>query len=162
MILYKKGGDNLQLVERHIIRKSSEFYKFIDEYSFKVKNLYNYANYIIREEFIRTSKDENIKTTIPREYDLTKLLSKEELYSVLMVQTSQQTIKLLYKNWKSFFVTIKDWSKNKEKYKGKPNLPKYKHKTKGRCVIILTNQQCKLKDGTIPSTKAFGNTFLII
>ena len=115
MILYKKGGDNLQLVERHIIRKSSEFYKFIDEYSFKVKNLYNYTNYIIREEFIRTSKDENIKTTIPREYDLAKFLSKEEVYSNLMVQTSQQTIKLLYKNWKSFFLSIKDWSKNKDK-----------------------------------------------
>lgn len=56
----------MQLVERHIIKKSNEFYKFINEYSFKVKNLYNYTNYIIREEFIRTSKDETIKTTIPK------------------------------------------------------------------------------------------------
>ncbi len=125
----------MQLVERHIIRKSNEFYKFIDEYSFKVKNLYNYTNYIIREEFIRTSKDENVKTTIPREYDLTKLLSKEEIYFNLMAQTSQQTIKLLYKNWKSFFVSIKDWSKNKNKYNGKPSLPKYKDKDKGDVLL---------------------------
>lgn len=157
MIIYKKGGDNLQLVERHIIKKSNKFYKFIDEYSFRVKNLYNYANYIIREEFIRTSRDENIKTTIPKEYDLSKLLSKEEVYSNLMAKTSQQTIKLLYKNWKSFFVAIKDWSKNKDKYNGKPNLPKYKHKTKGRCVIIFTNQQCKLKDGIIKFPQKFNS-----
>lgn len=147
----------MQLVERHIIKKSNEFYKFIDEYSFKVKNLYNYTNYIIREEFIRTSKDENIKTIIPKEYNLSKLLSKEEIYSNLMAKTSQQTIKLLYKNWKSFFVSIKDWSKNKDKYNGKPNLPKYKHKTKGRCVIIFTNQQCKLEDGIIKFPKKFNS-----
>ena len=157
MILYKKGGDDLQLVERHIIRKSNELYRFIDEYSFKVKNLYNYTNYIIREEFIRTSKDENIKTTIPKEYDLSKLLLKEEVCSNLMAQTSQQTIKLLYKNWKSFFVSIKDWAKNKDKYLGRPKPPQYKHKTKGRCVIIFTNQQCKLKDGVIKFPQKFNS-----
>ena len=32
------------------------FYKFIDEYCFKSKNLYNYANYIIRQEFINNGK----------------------------------------------------------------------------------------------------------
>ena len=135
MIIYKKGGDTLKLVERHIIKKSSNFYKFIDEYSFKVKNLYNYANYIIREEFIRTSKDENVKTTIPNEYDLSKLLSKEEIYSNLMAKTSQQTIKLLYKNWKSFFVSIKDYWKNPSKYTSRPKLPNYKDKEKGDVLL---------------------------
>ena len=132
-------------------------YKFIDDYAFKVKNLYNYTNYIIREEFIRTSKDESIKTTIPREYDLSKILSKEDVYSNLMAKTSQQTIKLLYKNWKSFFASIKDYSKNKHKYNGRPKLPKYKHKTNGRCVIIFTNQQCKLKDGIIKFPQKFNS-----
>ena len=132
-------------------------YKFIDDYAFKVKNLYNYTNYIIREEFIRTSKDESIKTTIPREYDLSKILSKEDVYSNLMAKTSQQTIKLLYKNWKSFFASIKDYSKNKHKYNGRPKLPKYKHKTNGRCIIIFTNQQCKLKDGIIKFPQKFNS-----
>ena len=56
-----------------------------------------------------------------------------------MAQTSQQTIKLLHKNWKSFFVSIKDWSKNKDKYNGKPNLPKYKHKTKSLRYFAATS-----------------------
>ena len=132
-------------------------YNFIDEYAFKVKNLYNYTNFIIREEFIRTSKNDSVKTTIPREYDLSKILSKEDVYSNLMAKTSQQTIKLLYKNWKSFFASIKDYPKNKHKYKGRPKLPKYKHKTNGRCVIIFTNQQCKLKDGIIKFPQKFNS-----
>ena len=42
----------VQRVEKHKIKPNSEFGNFIDEYCFKSKNLYNYANYIIRQEFI--------------------------------------------------------------------------------------------------------------
>ena len=30
-------------------------------------------------------------------------------------QSSQQCLRLLDKNWKSFFTGVKDWSKNKDK-----------------------------------------------
>ena len=43
-------------VEQHIINQNHELYKKIDEYSFKAKNLYNCANYLIRQTFIITSK----------------------------------------------------------------------------------------------------------
>ena len=43
-------------VEQHIIDKNHELYLKVDEYSFKTKNLYNYANYLIRQTFIITSK----------------------------------------------------------------------------------------------------------
>ena len=42
--------------EQHIISKSNPCWKLIDEYSFRSKNLYNYANYIIRQEFINNGK----------------------------------------------------------------------------------------------------------
>ena len=41
--------------EQHRIKKSNQFYPIIDELCWKSKNLYNYANYIIRQEFIETS-----------------------------------------------------------------------------------------------------------
>lgn len=44
-------------VEKHIIKKSSKFYKTIDELCWKSKNMYNYGNYIIRQEFVKTSKE---------------------------------------------------------------------------------------------------------
>ena len=42
----------VQRCEQHNIRYGTDFYKFVDEMCFKSKNLYNYANYIIRQEFI--------------------------------------------------------------------------------------------------------------
>jgi putative transposase len=53
---------------------------------------------------------------------------------------------LLNKNWKSFFVAIKDWSKKKgEGYLGKPALPKYKDKN-GRSILMIKNIQCRIED----------------
>ena len=46
----------IQRTEQHNIKYGSDFYKFIDEYCFKSKNLYNYANYIVRQEFINNNK----------------------------------------------------------------------------------------------------------
>lgn len=69
-------------------------------------------------------------------------------------QTAQQTLRLLDKNWKSFFASVKDWSKNKDKYPGKPKLPKYASKN-GRKSLIVTNQNCKLKDGRMHFPKSF-------
>lgn len=130
----------VQRVERHIIRTNHSLYNLIDDYCFKVKNLYNYANYLIRQEFINNGN-------LIKEYDLSKMCQSADCYKELMRQTAQQTIKLLSKNWKSFFASIKDWSKHKEKYTSKPKLPKYKHKTNGRFVAVFTNQNCKFIDG---------------
>ena len=69
-------------------------------------------------------------------------------------QSSQQCLKLLDKNWKSFFKSIKDWAKHKDKYSGKPKLPKYLKKN-GRNILILTNQNCKLKNNIINFPKSF-------
>ena len=67
-------------------------------------------------------------------------------------------MKLLDKNWKSFFKSIKDWNKNKNKnkYSGRPKLPKYLPKN-GRNLVILTNQNCKIKDGILKFPKTFNN-----
>lgn len=130
----------VQRVERHVIKKTHYLYNMIDDYCFKVKNLYNYANYLMRQEFITNGK-------VIKEYDLSKRCQSADCYKDLMGQTSQQTIKLLSKNWKSFLVAIKDWSKQKEKYTGRPKLPKYKDKTKGRYIAVFTNQNCKFVDG---------------
>ena len=59
-------------------------------------------------------------------------------------QSSQQTIKLLYKNWKSFFVSLKSYQKDKTKFSSYPKLPKYKKKN-GVNIAIFTNQQISLK-----------------
>lgn len=126
-------------VEQHVIKKNNINWKLIDELCWKSKNVYNCANYIIRQEFIKNNK-------WIRYNELDKIMQKQECYHELGSQCSQQTLRVLDKNWKGFFVSIKDWSKNKDKYLGKPKLPKYKDKEKGRFVLTITNIQCKMKD----------------
>lgn len=74
-------------------------------------------------------------------------------YKMLPIQTSQQVLRTLFKDWKSFFSSIKDYNKNKSKYTGRPKLPKYKNKN-GRVKLSMTNQSCKVKNGylSLPKT----------
>ncbi|GKU84752.1 transposase [Niallia sp. NCCP-28] len=143
-------------VEKHIIKPNHTHYKMLDEFCFKSKNLYNFANYQIRQRFINNGKYIGYK-------DLDKLLKQEELnydYKQMpLVQSSQQLLRLLDKNWKSFFNSVKDHKKNPNRYTGRPKLPKYLSKN-GRQIVILTNQNCKIKGDTIKFPKSFNGFYL--
>lgn len=58
-----------------------------------------------------------------------------------------------------FFKSIKAWPKNKDKYLGKPKLPKYKPKD-GQMVLVVTNQQVKQKGNRLIFPKSF-NGFMV-
>ena len=103
------------------------------------KNLYNLANYYVRQEYFYLG-------TWLRYYDLDFILKKKDAYRKLPSQTSQQILRLIDKNWKSFFKAIKDWKSNPKKYKMRPKPPKYKQKD-GESITIFTNQQCRIKKG---------------
>lgn len=148
----------MQLVERHIIKKNNSLYREIDGVAFLSKNLYNRANYIIRQEFIGTSKakkrGEVEHATWIRYNQIQRMLQndKDFDYRNLPAKVSQHVLKLLDKNWSSFFESIKEWGRHPEKYEGRPKLPKYKHKTKGRNVLTYTIQaisKTELKRGIV-------------
>ena len=142
----------VQQVEKHIIKKNHSYYDMFCEFTHQSKNLYNHANYLVRKEFVETGK-------WLRYGQLDKLLRQDLDYPDYMnmpgAQSAQQTLRLLDTNWKSFFKSIKDWSKNKDKYLGKPKLPKYKPKD-GRMILVLTNQQVKQKGNQLVFPKSFG------
>jgi len=127
--------------EQHQINKNHIMYKVIDEFSIRSKNLYNAANYIIRQEFF-TNK------IIPTYKQMDMRLQKTPEYKSLMSQASQCTLQVLDRNWKSFFEGIKDWSKHPHKYLGKPNIPNYKKKD-GRFPWFLKNNQTYFKEGKL-------------
>jgi len=135
-------------VERNLIKASDELYNYCDDICFKSKNLYNYSNYVIRQEYI-------FKHKFTSSYKLDRKLKTENQldYRALPNQTSQQILRLLEKDWKSFFAANEDYKKNPSKYTGKPKLPKYKKKN-GRHIGIFTNQQCEIKDGFIKFPKS--------
>ena len=105
------------------------------------KNLYNEANYAIRQEFIHNGKYIFYNDLYPE-----KRASENAIW--LPAQTVQQILRNLDKNWKSFFRSIKKWKKHPGKYKAKPGLPKYKKKD-GEHLLVFTNQNCRIKEGVV-------------
>ena len=125
----------MRLTERIQLKKSTA----LSQLCHRAKNLYNLANYTIRQRFF---KDRHWY----RYYYLNGLLNQATAYRALPIQTSQQILRLLDKNWKSFFRAMNDWKINPEKYQGGPRLPRYKPKN-GESIVIFTNQQCRIKNG---------------
>ena len=137
--MYRNEVIKINKSERHLITRNHKMWGICDEYCFKSKNLYNYANYEIRKSFIE--KGEFIKYS-----NMAKMLKTTEVFKDIGSNSGQHTLKMLEKSWKSFFVSIKDYSKNPSKYLGKPKLPGYKNKD-GRHICVLTNMQSQIKDG---------------
>ena len=142
----------VQQVEKHIVKKNHPQYNMLCEFTHQSKNLYNHANYLVRKEFVKSGK-------WLRYQQLDKLLKHDVDYpdytNMPTAQSAQQTLRLLDANWKSFFKTIKDWSKNKDKCKGRPKLPKYKPKD-GQMILFVTNQQAKQTGDVLTFPKSFG------
>lgn len=129
-------GDNwtkVQRTETIIIKISHPKFKIIDQQCFYSKNLYNEANYVLRQKFI--SNGEYIS------YNKMNFEFKtHENYKLTFSQPANCTLRLLDKNWKSYFIAIKDWKKNPDKYLGMPKFPKYLPKD-GRFPWIIPNNQ---------------------
>lgn len=131
----------MQGVEQHCIDTNDPRYAAIDEAAFKSKNLYNAALYEIRQAFIREG------VYLPYE-EMDKRMKQHEAYKALPAKVSQQVLKLLDKNWKSFFEAIEAYKEDPSKFLGRPHLPKYKHKQMGRNILIYTIQAISRgKDG---------------
>jgi len=139
------------LTETHIFNRSKE----LDDITFKCKNLYNRANYLIRQEFINNGK-------YISKIDMFNNLKTDPDYMAMPTRVSRCVLRTLDANWRGFFGTIKDWKVNKSKYKGKPNLPKYLPKNgKFNAIFIdigILKPSKKLKSIGLSSLKLRINT----
>ncbi len=131
--LLMKERTSMQLVEQHIIEKHDPRYSVIDEAAFESKNLYNAALYEIRQSFIHEGWYLNY-------HEMDRRMKQHEAYKALPAKVSQQILMLLDKNWKSFFEALKAYEEDPSKFLGRPKLPKYKHKTEGRNILVYTIQ----------------------
>jgi putative transposase len=121
----------MQLAERHIIKSTENRFVEIDELAFKSKNLYNAANYIIRQSFVYGWGYINYN-------EMNRLMKYHQAYKELPAKVSQQILMILDKNWKSFFEAVKAYKNEPTKFSGRPKLPKYKDKVKGRNILVYT------------------------
>lgn len=135
----------MQLVEQHVIKQTDSRYQAIDQAAFASKNLYNAANYIIRQSFIH----EKVYLCYEEMHSRMKL---HEAFKALPRKVSQQVLRLLHKNWVSFFKAIEVWKVDPSQFLGRPKLPKYKDKQQGRNILVYTIQAISkkgLKSGSV-------------
>lgn len=114
------------------------------------KCLYNQALYTIKQ-----SLDNNegflSYAYLNKHMQTTYNLEGEINYRLLKAQVSQQCLRVLDKNIKSYIKAIKDYKVHSEKYKGMPKLPNYKNNVNQ---LIYPNQSCRItKDGVLHFSK---------
>lgn len=126
-----------QRCEQIIIKKNHPKFKVIDQQCFYSKNLYNEANYTLRQEFVKNGNYISYR-------QMNKDFKTHGNYKMTFSQPANCTLRLLDKNWKSYFRAIKDWKNHPEKYSGMPKLPKYLKKN-GRFPWMIPNNQCLYK-----------------
>lgn len=128
------------------IKKANEYYSMLNELTYKANNLYNHANFIIRQNFLT----KNRKGKFLKSASLTKMYCKAKNngkidfcspYYDLPAKTSVAILRKLEKNWVSFFENCK--SKGLQQ---RPKPPKYK-KSGARYSYTFTKQQIKTRDG---------------
>ncbi len=109
----------------------------IEELSFHTTKLYNTVNYDCREN--------GFKSYIETEKEYKENWHNQFLHS----HTYQQCLKVLEKNWKSYFASIKDYKKNPNKYKGEPKPPKFKNHTNKKNEVIFTEAGIRVKNNIL-------------
>ena len=148
----------MYLTERHVIKESDPLHKELDNICFLTKNLYNKGLYIVRQHYFETKEYLNY-------FKLNRILidSKDVDYYSMNTKVSNQTLRLLDNNFKSFFSLLK--KKNSNNYDKPIKIPKYLDK-EGRFIAIyekhavsrtfLKKGEIKLSNisSTIPTKKA--------
>lgn len=119
----------MHLVEQHRIRRCDPRFAAIDQAALSAKNLYNQANYQVRQAFIKEGKYLSY-------VEVFRLLKTHAAYTALPRKVSNAILIHLHRNWLSFFAAGKAYHDHPTTFTGRPRLPRYKHKEKGRFLLV--------------------------
>ena len=121
-------------------------FKRLKELTHHAKNLYNQTLWTLKEAFEATG----LYFSYPKMDKAMKQVENLEgsvNYRLLKAKVSQQTLRQLDKNFKSFFRCHQDFQENPGKYKGQPKPPRFKHKQYDN--LIFDYQAFSVKDGVV-------------
>ncbi len=123
----------MKLAEQHVIKKSDPHYATIDAAAFASKNLYNQVTYQLRQAYIHDG------VFLPYA-EIFHRVKHVDCYQALPRKVSNSILILIDKNWKSFKNGLAAYDEDPSKFTGRPKLPGYKHKEKGRNILIYDIQ----------------------
>ena len=140
----------MQLVERRVIKVNHLAFQQIDDMSFASKNLYNSANFNMRQAFFYGGQSQ-----VPKYESLYHIMKDSEQYKALPAKISQQVLKLVALSWTGYFAALVEFNQDASKFIGKPKPPKYLDKD-GRFCLIFTDQATSKKEFNVGRIKLSG------
>lgn len=125
--------------ESYFVGPNHDAWSSCDSICWNAKNLRNYANYLIRQEFIKNRKYLNYFAIEKKLKEL-----KPDCLKFLNAKIAQNVLRELDQNWKSYFAAIKEYRKNPHKFLGKPKIPGYKDSKHGRTGVTFDIQRISI------------------
>jgi putative transposase len=123
----------MQLVERHRVKKEDPRFAVIETAALASKNLYNQANYQIRQAYFHQGQYLPFAAVF-------HLVKGMDCYQALPAKVSNAILILLQKNGVSFFEAWEVSQTDPSAFTGRPRLPKDKDKARGRNILIYDIQ----------------------
>ena len=120
----------MRRVEQHMIEKSHPQFRAIDEMALASKNLWNLANYHVRQAFIFQKHYLTNTATF-------HLLKQTDAYKALPSKVANQVLLQLHRAWTAFFEAMEVYREHPKKFLGRPKLPNYLPKTRGRNLLVF-------------------------
>ncbi|MGB7711856.1 MAG: transposase [Microcoleus sp.] len=127
----------MMVVERHYIDRQHQFYQRFDDLSFLSKNLYKHGNYWMRQHFFKSGSRVGAGLNLKQLYAIVKSTND---YKSLPAQVSNQVLKQVIHDWSAWQKTLGAYYRESHLFSARPKIPKYKHKTCGRNLLIYDRQ----------------------
>lgn len=138
-------------VEKTVIREDCPQFELLDEFCHQAKNLYNYANYILRQKY--KEQDYSLQNFYKLRNYLRHLEDEQNPWGrQANPHIAAGVVQDLVNAWKSYFASLKSFKNFPEKWKACPKPPRYLKKD-GLHPIILDH--CKIKDGMVVFPRVF-------
>jgi putative transposase len=102
----------MRLVEQHVIERGDPRWRRIDAAAFASKNLWNLANYWVRQAFIHEHPD--LDNTA-----LSHLVKASAASKALPAKVSNQVLIQLHQAWIGFFEAMNEWRSHPEHFTGR-------------------------------------------
>ena len=120
----------MKRVEQHVIEKTHPQFRALDELALASKNLWNLANYQVRQSFI-------FQHTYLDNTAIFHLIKHTDAYQALPAKVANQVLVQVHEAWQAFFKAMEVYRAHPERFRGRPGLPKYLHKTRGRNRLVF-------------------------
>lgn len=147
----------MQLTESFYIennRCNKDVFEKLSNWTRTAKNLYNQALYLVKKQYEQDKTflwykdlDKVMKTVTNLEGDINYRLMPS-------ASSSQQVLRLVDRNVRSFLAALNDYAKYPNKYKGKPRFPKFLKKS-SRFLLVFPGQRVVIKGNMLQLRKDF-------